>query len=82
VEFVSANPTGPLTLGHGRQAVIGDCLAHTGRFEEAEPLMLEGLRVIRADRGPEDPRTTAAAERIAAMYDRWNRPADAARYRE
>ncbi len=27
VEFVSANPTGPLTLGHGRQAVIGDCVA-------------------------------------------------------
>jgi arginyl-tRNA synthetase len=27
VEFVSANPTGPLTLGHGRQAVIGDCIA-------------------------------------------------------
>ncbi len=27
VEFVSANPTGPLTLGHGRQAVIGDAIA-------------------------------------------------------
>jgi arginyl-tRNA synthetase len=27
VEFVSANPTGPLTLGHGRQAVIGDSIA-------------------------------------------------------
>lgn len=27
VEFVSANPTGPLTLGHGRQAVIGDTLS-------------------------------------------------------
>ena len=27
VEFVSANPTGPLTLGHGRQAVLGDALA-------------------------------------------------------
>ena len=27
VEFVSANPTGPLTLGHGRQAVLGDSLA-------------------------------------------------------
>ena len=27
VEFVSANPTGPLTLGHGRQAIIGDCIA-------------------------------------------------------
>jgi len=27
VEFVSANPTGPLTLGHGRQGVLGDCIA-------------------------------------------------------
>jgi arginyl-tRNA synthetase len=27
VEFVSANPTGPLTLGHGRQAILGDCVA-------------------------------------------------------
>jgi arginyl-tRNA synthetase len=27
VEFVSANPTGPLTLGHGRQAVLGDAIA-------------------------------------------------------
>ena len=27
VEFVSANPTGPLTVGHGRQAVLGDCVA-------------------------------------------------------
>ena len=27
VEFVSANPTGPLHVGHGRQAAIGDALA-------------------------------------------------------
>jgi arginyl-tRNA synthetase len=27
VEFVSANPTGPLTLGHGRQGVLGDSIA-------------------------------------------------------
>jgi arginyl-tRNA synthetase len=27
LEFVSANPTGPLHIGHGRWAVIGDCLA-------------------------------------------------------
>ncbi|MET1024985.1 MAG: arginine--tRNA ligase, partial [Pseudoxanthomonas sp.] len=26
VEYVSANPTGPLHVGHGRAAVIGDCL--------------------------------------------------------
>lgn len=28
VEFVSANPTGPLTVGHGRNAVIGDTIAN------------------------------------------------------
>ena len=34
VEFVSANPTGPLHVGHGRQAALGDAIAalleHTG----------------------------------------------------
>ncbi|MDF1610963.1 arginine--tRNA ligase [Stygiobacter electus] len=28
VEFISANPTGPLTVGHGRNAVIGDTVAN------------------------------------------------------
>jgi arginyl-tRNA synthetase len=27
IEFVSANPTGPLHVGHGRQAAIGDAIA-------------------------------------------------------
>ncbi len=27
VEFVSANPTGPLHIGHGRGAAVGDCIA-------------------------------------------------------
>jgi len=28
VEFISANPTGPLTVGHGRNAVLGDTIAN------------------------------------------------------
>jgi arginyl-tRNA synthetase len=28
VEYVSANPTGPLTVGRGRGAVLGDCIAN------------------------------------------------------
>ena len=31
VEFVSANPTGPLHIGHGRGAAVGDCLARVLR---------------------------------------------------
>ena len=32
VEYVSANPTGPLHIGHGRGAAIGDSLARIMRF--------------------------------------------------
>src|SRR3989344_5440904 len=28
VEFVSANPTGPLHVGHGRQAALGDAICN------------------------------------------------------
>ncbi len=28
IEFVSANPTGPLSIAHGRQAVVGDAIAN------------------------------------------------------
>src|SRR5699024_8622930 len=28
VEFVSANPTGPLHVGHARQAALGDAICH------------------------------------------------------
>nr|Q3ANY2.1 RecName: Full=Arginine--tRNA ligase; AltName: Full=Arginyl-tRNA synthetase; Short=ArgRS [Chlorobium chlorochromatii CaD3] len=28
VEYVSANPTGPLTIGRGRGGVVGDCIAN------------------------------------------------------
>ncbi len=32
LEFVSANPTGPLTIAHGRQAALGDSLARILKF--------------------------------------------------
>ncbi|MFH1753808.1 MAG: arginine--tRNA ligase [Candidatus Omnitrophota bacterium] len=32
VEFASANPTGPLTIAHGRQAAFGDSLTNILRF--------------------------------------------------
>lgn len=39
IEFVSANPTGPLSVAHGRQAVVGDVLANI--------LEIFGNRVVR-----------------------------------
>jgi arginyl-tRNA synthetase len=39
IEFVSANPTGPMHVGHGRGAVVGDALAAL--------LQKAGFRVVR-----------------------------------
>jgi arginyl-tRNA synthetase len=39
VEFVSANPTGPLHVGHGRNAALGDSISHL--------LESQGWRVLR-----------------------------------
>lgn len=36
IEFVSANPTGPLTVGHGRNAVLGDTVARLMEWTGAE----------------------------------------------
>ena len=36
VEFVSANPTGPLHVGHGRQAALGDAIANLLQGQGAE----------------------------------------------
>ncbi len=36
VEFVSANPTGPLHVGHGRQAALGDAIATLLEWQGAD----------------------------------------------
>ena len=33
VEFVSANPTGPLTIGHGRNAILGDVVSNILEYQ-------------------------------------------------
>ncbi len=38
IEFVSANPTGPLHVGHGRQAALGDSLAALFETQSVEVL--------------------------------------------
>lgn len=51
IEFVSANPTGPLTIAHGRQAALGDTLARildaTGHKVHKEFYLNDGGRQIR-----------------------------------
>ena len=50
VEFVSANPTGPLHVGHGRQAALGDAICNL----YADPGLGRAPRVLLQRRGRAD----------------------------
>jgi arginyl-tRNA synthetase len=51
VEFVSANPTGPLHLGHARQAALGDALSKLLAAQGWQVTRGSTKRCRRADRG-------------------------------
>jgi arginyl-tRNA synthetase len=67
LEFVSANPTGPLTVAHGRHAAYGDSLARileaSGRIVSREYYFNDGGNQIRL-------LGESVAARYAELYDR------------
>ncbi|MEM7355287.1 MAG: tetratricopeptide repeat protein [Acidobacteriota bacterium] len=62
--------------------LLGACLAASGRFAEAEPLLTEGLPILIRRRGLGDRRARQAVERTVDLYQRWGREAEATRYRQ
>jgi eukaryotic-like serine/threonine-protein kinase len=58
-----------LPAGHwliaSAQSVLGEHLCNTGRFHEAEPLLVQGHADLLEARGPDNPRTREAAQRLA-----------------
>ncbi|MDQ7083375.1 MAG: arginine--tRNA ligase [Aquificota bacterium] len=60
VEFVSANPTGPLHLGHGRGAVVGDTLARLLEFF--------GFKVVREYYINDASRSSATFSVVSILY--------------
>ncbi|EWS54281.1 Arginine--tRNA ligase [Methylibium sp. T29] len=57
VEFVSANPTGPLHVGHGRQAALGDAICklfetQAGRSRASSITTTPACRSARSPRRP------------------------------
>jgi serine/threonine-protein kinase len=63
------------------KSTLGECLVAQDRFAEAEPFLLDGLARIEAGLGPDHDRTRQAVERLVALYEAWQKPEDAARYR-
>lgn len=73
-------PEGNWLVASG-ESVLGEHLAMTGNFREAERLLLGAERQLVATRGEESPQAQDTRRRLAALYDRWNRPAEAAKWR-
>ncbi len=63
------------------QSVLGGCLAAEGCYEEAEPLLVESLPIVRERWGEQQKHTLAALDRIISLYEAWGKPQKAAEYR-
>jgi serine/threonine-protein kinase len=63
------------------QSLLGGCLTALGRYAEAEPLLLESLAAFRGRLGDGDSRTVRTLRRAVELYEVWERPDEAARYR-
>ncbi len=77
----SVLPEGNWLVSSG-ESVLGEHLAMVGRFGEAERLLLGAERQLVATRGNGSPQVRDTRQRLADLYDRWRRPAEAARWQK
>lgn len=63
------------------ESVLGACLTGQGKYDEAEQHLLHGYPIIAKDRGPGHRRTIEAIQRVINLYEAWNKPDKAAKYR-
>lgn len=78
--FVDELPPGHRRILHAR-LYLGQSLTGQRRFEDAEPLLLEAFEGLTADRGPGDESTLEALESLVSLYEAWERPEEAGRFR-
>jgi hypothetical protein len=62
-------------------SIIGGVLVAQGRFNEAQPLLLDALRVMESDSQAPKRRTQNALARIINLYETWGKTDEAAKWR-
>ena len=63
------------------ESVLGECLMKAQRYAEAEQHLLRGYQDMVAASGAQHTRSLEARRRLAALYDAWGKPDEAAKYR-
>ena len=74
-------PDGHWAIGN-TESVLAGCLIELDRFDESEALARSGYETIAKARGASDPKAREAADRLATLYERMDRPEEAQRWRE
>jgi hypothetical protein len=64
------------------QSLLGECLAAMGKYEEAEPLLLDGYHALHASPETSPGLVDEAIRRIIEMYESWGKPEQAAGFRQ
>lgn len=64
------------------QSALGECLVRQGRFGEAESLLTHSFDDLLRSQGSDNPRTSLAKNRVRDLYIAWNKPQEAARFRQ
>jgi serine/threonine-protein kinase len=73
-------PKGDPMISNAASA-LGECLTAQTRYPEAEPLLTESYNELQAKLGDKNSRTVEARQRLFKLYDVWNKPDLATRYR-
>ena len=62
-------------------SALGECLTIQQRYNEAEPLLVGSYESLKTSQGTNNPRTRLALQRLVELYEKWQKPDLAARYR-
>ncbi|MGE4198959.1 MAG: tetratricopeptide repeat protein [Phycisphaerales bacterium] len=66
--------------GAGR-TFLGECLTALHRFDDAEKTLLQSHAMLTQSLGPAHDRTKTAADKLVKLYEAWNKPEDADKWR-
>jgi tetratricopeptide (TPR) repeat protein/predicted Ser/Thr protein kinase len=73
-------PPGDSMIPYAASA-LGECLTVQKRYAEAEPLLIDSYNELKSKLGDQEKRTVEARGRLAKLYDDWNKPDQAVRFR-
>ncbi len=63
------------------RGALGECLTTQKRYDEAEPLLIASHASLVKSQAAHNPRTLLAQRRLIELYQRWNKPELADKYR-